>query len=117
MGKVNTDRKLELVKAMRMQSQYNRQLFRSREGFLYSDEPVIKHGELYSLESEEKTEPPNKGKVYSSFRLRFVAAVLLLAAFILCDINQVNYMGENTDTLFGRMTGNLGITELFELIK
>lgn len=113
MSKVTTNKKLELVKAIRMQDQYNRQLFRSREGFLYSDDPLVKRGELYSLEAEERPAAPEAGKVFSSFRIRFVIAVVLLAVFILCDINHLDYEGENTDTLYGRLTRNIDITELF----
>ncbi len=114
MSKVTTNKKLELVKAIRMQNQYNRQLFRSREGFLYSDEPLVKRGELYSLEAEEKPVVPEDGKVFSSFRIRFVIAVVLLAAFILCDINHLRYGGETTDTIYGRLTRNVDIGELFD---
>lgn len=117
MSKVNTNKKLELVKAIRMQNQYNRQLFRSREGFLYSDEPLVSRGELYSLEAEDKPEIPNSGKVYGSFRIRFLIATILLVAFILCDVNHLNYEGETTDTIFGRITQNIDITELFGAIK
>ncbi len=118
MGRVNTEKKLELIKSIRMQDQYNRQLFRSREGFLYGDDPaILKRGELYALEAEEKPQTPEKGKVYGSFRIRFVIAVILLGAYILCDVNQVSYMGENADSLFGRITSNLDLTDLQGLIK
>lgn len=115
MNKVNTDKKLELIKSIRMQNQYNRQVFRSREGFLYSDEPMSGRGELYSLEEEAKTQMQNNGKIYGSFRIRFVIAAALFLAFILCDINHISYMEENTDTLFGRMVSNADIAELLHI--
>lgn len=116
MGKVNANKKLELIKAIRMQNQYNRQLFRSREGFLYSDDPEIKRGELYGLEMPEKPagQEQDKGRVFGSFRIRFVLAVILLFCFILCDINHLSYQGENTDTFFGRITKSFEVKELFE---
>lgn len=117
MRKVDTDKKLALIKAIRMQNQYNRQLFHAREGFLYADEPSARHGELYSLEAEEKDVNQDKGKIYGSFRIRFVVALVLLLAFILCDVNQVSYKGENTDTFFGRIVSNTDIAELFQMIK
>ena len=117
MSKINTDKKLELVKAIRMQNQYNRQLFRSREGFLYSDEPLVRRGEIYSLEAEDKPEVPNSGKVYGSFRIRFLIAMVLLVVFILCDVSHLSYEGENTDTIYGRITQNMDIAELLEGIK
>ena len=51
MSKVSTDKKLELIRTIRMQNQYNRQLFRSRENLVYSDDPSLRHGEIYGLES------------------------------------------------------------------
>lgn len=117
MGKVNADKKLELVKAIRMQNQFNRQIFRAREGFLYSDEPAMRRGELYSLSEEEKPQAQDNGRIFGSFRIRFVIAIVLLLVFILCDMNHFSYMGENTDTLFGRMTSSIDITELFHMLN
>ena len=117
MSRVNTEKKLELIKSIRMQNQYNRQLVRSRESFLYGDDPAVKKGELYALEAEEKPQPPDKGRVYGSFRIRFVIAALLLGAYIVCDVNQISYMGEDAASLFGRITSNSGFTDLLEGIK
>lgn len=118
MSKVNTNKKLELIKAIRMQNQYNRQLFRSREGFLYSDEPKLGHGELYGLEMPEKETGQGQDKenvnVFGSFRIRFAIALVLLFFFILCDVNHISYEGENTDTFFGRMTKSFDIKELLD---
>ena len=117
MSKVNTDKKLELIKAIRMQNQYDRQLFRSREGFLYSDNPEMRHRELYGLEMPEKLDgqEPDKENAFGSFRIRFAIAVILLFCFILCDVNHLSYEGENTDTFFGRVTKSFDIKELLEL--
>ena len=119
-NKINASRKLELVKAIRMQNQYNRQLFRSREGILYSDMPNGRYGELYSLEEPQKPAPAameeNKSTM-SGFRIRFMIALILLLSFVLCDANHISYGGENTDTLFERITSSPNITELLELVK
>ncbi len=119
MSKVNTNKKLELIKAIRMQNQYDRQLFRSREGFLYSDDPQLKHPELYSLENPERfpAQEQENGAVYGSFRIRFVIAVILLFCFILCDINHFSYEGENTDTIFERMTESFDLTGMFDALE
>ncbi len=118
-NKINTDKKLELVKAIRMQNQYNRQLFRSREGFLYSDTPEMHHGELFSLEEQEKQLPQETGtgNAYGNFRVRFMIAIVLLVSFVLCDVNHLSYKGETTDTIFGRMTSSFDIAGLLDEIK
>jgi len=117
MGKVSTNKKLELVRAVRMQNHYNRQLFRAREGLLYSDLPD-RHGELYGLEEDLKTLPEERDKpIAGSFRIRFVVAMVLLLFFILCDMNHLSYGGETTDTIYGRMVKSPDITELFEFLE
>lgn len=112
MGKVSTNKKLELVRALRMQNHYNRQLFRAREGILYSDLPQM-HGELYGAEQDPALLPEQKVKpVAGSFRIRFVLAMVLLLCFILCDLNHVSYGGETTDSIYGRLAESPDLTEL-----
>ncbi len=102
MSKVSTDKKLELIRTIRMQNQYNRQLFRSRENLIYSDDPSVRHGEIYGLESMSypiKEEPariknannnPDSGSgIFRSFRIRFLIAMGLFLAFVYCDIRDI----------------------------
>ena len=122
MNKINANKKLELVKAIRMQNQYNRQLFRARENFLYSDTaamgPAIKHGELYGLEADEKAMSGDRDAAVSGgFKTRLVIAMILLLSFIVCDINHISYEGENTDTLFGQITENMDLTEVLSFME
>ncbi len=117
MSKVNTDKKLELIKAIRMQNHYDRQVFRMREGLLYSDVPEYRHGELYSLEMPEKPPVEEKSKPLVNFRIRFVIAVILLLSFILCDVNHISIGNENSDTFYERMKNSMDIEELIDRIK
>lgn len=117
MSKVNTDKKLELIRAIRMQNNYDRQVFRMREGLLYSDTPQYRHGELYSLEAPEKPAAEGKSKSLVNFRIRFVIAVVLLLSFILCDVNHISFGKENSDTFFERMKSSMDIEELIDRIK
>lgn len=88
MSKVSTDKKLELIRTIRMQNQYNRQLFKSRENLIYSDDPSMRRGEIYGLESaaypvkedsailKNITDKPDSGSgIFRSFRIRFVIAM------------------------------------------
>ena len=119
MGKVTTNKKLELVRAIRMQNHYDRQLFRAREGLLYSD-MADGRGELYGLENMDRAGDPmekslnGKGSIAGSFRIRFVIAMALLLFFILCDINQVSYQGQTTQSIFGQIVESPDLTELFK---
>ena len=119
MNKVNTNKRLELVKAIRMQNHYDRQLFRSRENFLYSDSPAmrpaVKHGELYSLEAEEKQGAEEKAApVTGSFRIRLVIAMVLLLSFVICDIRQVSYEGESAETVFERIVEDTDLSGVLD---
>lgn len=116
MGKVSANKKLELIKAVRMQNHYNRQLFRAREGILYP-ELQGRHGELYGLEEDLSAMPQEGNKpIAGSLRIRFVIALMLFLFFILCDLNHLSYLGENTDTIYGRMTQSPDVTEFFEFM-
>lgn len=117
MNRVNTDKKLELIKAIRMQNHYDRQLFRMREGFLYSDSPQYRHkeygnGELYSLEAPEKSVPEERSRTLTGFRIRFVLAVLLLISFILCDVNHISFGKMDADTFFEKLQSSVRIEEI-----
>ncbi len=116
MSKVKTDKKLELIRTIRMQNQYNRQLFRSRENLLYSDMPAGRHGEIYGLEAaaypvkdfvQAKNEPgkeDSSGSILKGFRIRFVIAMLIFIAFIYCDIKNISLWNQTSDSLYRLIT-------------
>ena len=120
MSKVDTDKKLELIRTIRMQNQYNRQLCRSREQLIYSDDVTFRKGEIYGLESATMSmsdkftgkpvmrtdagkEPENES-ILKGFRIRMVVAMILFLAFVFCDIKEIAIGGEMPETLFERMT-------------
>ncbi len=41
-------------------------------------------------------------------------AMALLLFFILCDINQVSYQGQTTQSIFGQIVESPDLTELFK---
>lgn len=124
MSKVGTDKKLELIRAIRMQNNYDRQLFRSRENFLYSDSPSQRHGEIYGLEAaaypvpsappaDEKTD----GSLLKGFRLRFIIAMVIFLAFVYCDLRGISIAGKSTDTLYQMIVDSQMIPQLTDLMK
>ena len=126
MSRVDTDKKLELVRTIRMQDQYNRQLCRSREQLLYSDNSGLKKGEIYGLETaaipvvdriSRKTDTgtgkeQENGGLLKGFRIRLVIAMLLFLAFVFCDVKGIGIGAETMDTLFERMT-EISLPEYF----
>lgn len=125
MGKVKTDKKLELIRTIRLQNQYNRQLFRSRENLLYSDEPD-RRGEIYGLEAaaypagnlpQTRTEPSKNGtagNMLKGFRIRFAIAMLLFIAFVYCDVKNISVWDQTSRTLHQLITESQQLPQLFE---
>lgn len=124
MSKVSTDKKLELIRTIRMQNQYNRQLFRSRENLIYSDDPSARHGEIYGLESvacpvkedpsrlkNANNNPEAGNRIFRSFRIRFLIAMGLFLAFVYCDIRDIRLGGVTTDYLYQIINENEMIPE------
>lgn len=113
MGKISADKKLELIRSIRMQNQYNRQLFKSREDLIYSDDPSLRRGEIYGLESaaypvkedvsrmKNMAGRPEPGSgMFRSFRIRFLIAMGLFLAFVYCDIRRIPIGSVTTDDLY-----------------
>ncbi|MDO4303648.1 MAG: hypothetical protein Q4D94_06990 [Bacillota bacterium] len=126
MSKVKTDKKLELIRTIRLQNQYNRQLFRSRENLLYSDDPIGRHGEIYGLEaaaypvkdlSQVKSEPSKADaseSILKGFRIRFAIAMLLFIAFVYCDVKHVSLLDQTSDTLYQIITESQQLPRLLD---
>ncbi|MCM1125101.1 MAG: hypothetical protein NC429_01385 [Lachnospiraceae bacterium] len=125
MSKVSTDKKLELIRTIRMQNQYNRQLFKSREDLIYSDDPSLRHGEIYGLESaaypvkedavrmKSTVDKPESGSgMFRSFRIRFLIAMGLFLAFVYCDIRRIPIGSVTTDDLYRIINEDQIISEL-----
>lgn len=116
MSRIDTDKKLELVRRIRMQNQYNRMKCRERESFLYGTLPVNDRRELYSTETAmsfpitgEEQEHVKKGGFLTGFRIRFLAALILFSIFIYLDKNDISILGKNTFDLFVSITESLDL--------
>lgn len=117
MSKVNTNRKLELVRMVRMQHQSNRNECRERERFLYgkSSYPSTR-GEIYGAEStaylsgsEDVVPGYEKDKIFTGFRVRLFLAIVLFGVFIFLDRNQITLYGTTTADLFQMMIRSLAL--------
>lgn len=110
MSRVNSDKKLELIRTIRMQNQYNRIKCRERESFLYGIPPSGNKRELYSTEAAvgtipgEIAEPVKGGGFLSGFRIRFFIALILFSTFIYLDKNHISIFGKTTFDLFVSLT-------------
>lgn len=116
MNHISTDQKLQLVHTIRMQNQYNRMKCREREQMLYGISPVDDKRELYSTETAmsfpvtgEKPIPGKKSRILTSFRFRFLIALILLSGFIYMDKNEISLLGKNTFDIFSFLTENIDL--------
>lgn len=130
MSKVGTDKKLELIRAIRMQNHYDRQLFKSRENFLYSDAPSQRHGEIYGLEAygmdagaypardgAKDANDKTDGSLLKGFRVRFAIAMVLFLAFVYCDMKNIKIGEQSTETLYQMIMGSQMIPQLTSLFQ
>ena len=122
MSKVSADKKLELIRTIRMQNQY-------RENLIYSDEPSARHGEIYGLESmsypvsqpsgisgENDKQGAGSGML-KGFRLRFAIAMGIFLAFVYCDIQNIKIGSVTSGDLYRIINENEMIPWLANLIK
>lgn len=117
MSRIHTDQKLQLVRAIRMENQYNRMKCREREQLLYGRSPEADKRELYGAETAislqaagENVLPVKKSGVFSGFRLRFLLAVVLFSVFIYLDKNELSVLGKNTFDLFVSLTESIDLS-------
>lgn len=125
MNKTNTDKKLELIRSIRIQNQYDRQTLRRREGILYDNPTIIKQGKIYGLEDAAIT-PSISGKfsskhyintneseqviesrgLWTSLRIRLVLAMALFLSFVYCHMKQVSVWGINCSEILQMLQEN-----------
>lgn len=89
MSDVTTEQKLQLVQQIRSRHNENRYDMYNREQILYG-----RAAQFYG--SPESSELP---KAPSSFRLRFLLAILLFAVVVAMDINEINLAGITTEKI------------------
>lgn len=115
-GSINTDQKLELIRTIRAQNQYNRNLCRERERFLYGHEPVMeRRNELYGAEAyagtlqskNERTYPEKEGRMFTGFRIRFFIAAILFVIVIFMDRNGTELAGKSMRELSEYLTESI----------
>ena len=119
---METDKKLELIHAIRMQNHYDRQLLRRRESILY-DQPVRERGEIYGTEETFMPIAGNYGGKFSGeadregtitksrslfygLRFRLVIAMVLFLGFVYCEVKQVCIGDRSMEDIFVIMQEN-----------
>lgn len=116
--KISTDQKLELIRTVRMQQQYNRNQCREREKILYGISGA--RGELFASENsitfsspymkmDTEALPSKKSYSLSGFRLRFLFAMLLFGCFIFADAKEVGILGKNTEEILVLLQNSLDL--------
>jgi len=116
MGQIGADRKLELIRRVRMEQHHNRNTLSNREYLLYGKpRPLTAKGELYGLEAATAGALPERsdilaGNMLKSFKFRLIVAVSLFAVYVFMDQANINIFGLNAG-LVHEMVNN-GFEEL-----
>ncbi len=104
MGQIDTDKKLELVRSIRMNQQNNRVVLNNRQQLIYGNtRPLVAKGELYGLESAAlagsvpEDAAGDTGSTLKSFKIRLLIAVVIFAAFVFLDRTGQSILGVTTD--------------------
>jgi len=109
MGQIGADKKLELVRQVRMESHHNRNTLSNREYLLYGkprisptknrllEQPVR---ELYGLEATTADGFPDStdilsGNMLKSFKARLIIAVVIFAVYVFIDQANIDIFGIN----------------------
>lgn len=87
-NRIPLEKKMELAQYIRNENLGNRMQIRQREKIIYGTER-----ELPLIEYTENSENKNVIQQEGSFKFRMVAAVLLFAAFLLCDAGNYKLFG------------------------
>lgn len=118
--KVTTDQKLELVRTIRAQNEYNRRICKSREHLLYAEIPGDRSSEIYGLEAEPQDALQSQDtpkKLFGGFRFRFVMAIALFLAFVFWDQQQSSFFGYTKDKLQKIITQSIDMDGLMSQIN
>lgn len=121
---VTVNKKLELVRMIRMQNQSNRNECRERERFLYGYSSQAEHQkELYGAElaatadgyTEKEQDRGLKGEtsLFSGFRIRFVIALVIMGLFIYMDKTEMDFLGKSMEEIAFYLTSNVSPAESF----
>lgn len=126
---IPTEKKLELIRLMRSESHQNRQKMRGRERIVYDGGSFGKsfaseyEGENHSLldeydrlaRSDKKT--VGNGVSFSSIKLRFLAAILLFAAFVAWDNGYYPALPQNEGRLYSMIEQDMLSANLFAFME
>lgn len=103
---VPVEKKMRLVQSIRAENMDNRMKIRQRERLLYGTQtmpPLWNKGEYMQMEDTYEN-AENQGEVppvTSTFKIRMAAAIILFAAFLLCDVSGYKIWGYSMNDVYG----------------
>lgn len=107
MSQIGTDRKLELVRRVRMEQHQNRNTLSNREYLLYGKpRPLAPKSELYGLEATTAGTMPQDndligGNALKSFKMRLIITVALFAVYVFIDQANIIILGVDAARIHG----------------
>lgn len=113
MHTASTEKKLELLKRIREESQVNQNTVKYRESILYGKDykPIPVNEELENTKSEK-----DNRQLHSTFKVRFVCAILLMASFIMLDYTGQDVFGISAQTIADEIVIDFG-ANVFDFMR
>ncbi len=105
---MNTEKKLELLREIRLENQKNQQLLEERQRILGI--PVKSHTENVLYEHE----PVNTHVKFNGLRLRILCALLLLGGFIVFQRLDIQYQGIDAGRVVDEITRTVSMEQLIQ---
>lgn len=100
MSEINREQKLQLVQQVRSRYHENQYDMSNRERILYGKPNLPLYDRTGSSDRYEMEQDYFGDKPFSLFRLRLIAAFLLLAAVIIMDRNNLNLAGITAEKIY-----------------
>jgi len=108
MGQIGIEKKMELIRRVRMEQHHNRNVISSRENLLYGKtKPPAAKSEIYGLEASATAGMASDnsdalaGNMLKSFKIRLIIAVSVFAVYVFVDQTGMSFMGLDAAKIHG----------------
>lgn len=112
MSDISVDKKLQLVQQVRSQYNQNQYDLRSREQILYGRSSAVRAAAQDELPVYGYDTGSEDGLPKSTFKIRFLAALILLVAVMVFDNNGHTLFGIDTRQIFAAISENFDVESL-----
>ncbi len=100
MGNISVEQKLNMLHQLRARYDNDRTDLMRREQILYGQTSPVHSSEFYNSQYQEEGACSNTSSVRGTFRIRFLAAIVLVLLLILTDRKDKDFFGVSTSEIY-----------------